>query len=663
MHGSVQPRALGRWGEGEVALEALGDGAAPRRERRGRDGPGHRVWRELHARHAAQVAQASTRGARRRRRIGAVEERPRRAPAAPRPAPDQPAVAEQAAIVVHQVHYTLPTAFAAAAMDPRARRFEGWTERSFRRVLRLPRYPCARRGSVELALASVLPPLAKTQRGAVRFFAVCSPPRPVKHSRHPNGSSPHAPRRRGSLQPPPAHATNTMPRDPLVDVAVDRDTGRRTLVAKRRFEAGETLATDTPLIVWSQNEAGLLKAFQSSDQQDAILALYSPALDRQDEKIDDRRKKAASLARTKAFSTLDKDVILKVLLIGDAFAHQFRKQSALYETASAMRHDCAPNCRFRSTPDGSIEVTSIRHIPAGETLSFSYIGVPWVLCTSERRKLLRESFEFFCVCRRCQAPDVLRSAPCPGCGNFCALEEPIAPPQGPSSIFWHCPVCAKPFDATLHEEQLSLDFKNLSEKVQKASSQIRDAYARGKAPPQKVWDVFKDCEDFNWRAAKELGRGNVIVYRATELVVNTARDFSVAKDSFSAQNISTDGDSAEDLRRRWVEATIRRVAQQECAAAGCSKGGECFATESEHPAVYEAAETVCGCAPVLETQLSSLEREAFFDLCAKYRPQIRLMYDATDEEKARVELLESLLNAAPVEEEGAEEGVEEEKGA
>ena len=204
------------------------------------------------------------------------------------------------------------------------------------------------------------------------------------------------------------------------------------------------------------------------------------------------------------------------------------------------------------------------------------------------------------------------------------------------------------------------------EKVQKASESIRDAYSRGKAPPAKTWDVFKDTEDFAWRAAKELGRGNVIVYRATELVVNTARDFSVAKDSFAKQNIATEGDSSEDLRRRWVESTIRRVAQQECAAAGCSRGGDCFGTESEHPAVYEAAETVTGCAPVLETQLSALEREAFFDLCAKYRPMIRLMYDATAEEKARVELLESLLNAAPVEEEGAEEakeGVEEEKGA
>ena len=62
---------------------------------------------------------------------------------------------------------------------------------------------------------------------------------------------------------------------------------------------------------------------------------------------------------------------------------------------------------------------------------------------------------------------------------------------------------------------------------------------------------------------------------------------------------------------------------------------------------------------MLETQLSALEREAFFDLCAKYRAMIRLMYDSSEEEKARVELLESLLNAAPVD----DEGVEEEKGA
>ena len=130
--------------------------------------------------------------------------------------------------------------------------------------------------------------------------------------------------------------------------------------------------------------------------------------------------------------------------------------------------------------------------------------------------------------------------------------------------------------------------------------------------------------------------------------MNTARDFSVAKDAFSKQNIPTEGDSSEDLRRRWVESTIRRVAQQECAAAGCNKGGDCFGTESEHPAVYEAAETVCGCAPVLETQLSALEREAFFDVCAKYRPMIRLMYDDGRGEGARG-LLESLLNAAPVE--------------
>ena len=68
-----------------------------------------------------------------------------------------------------------------------------------------------------------------------------------------------------------AVAAATMPRDALIDLTVDRDTGRRTLVAKRRFEAGEVLATDSPLIVWSQAEAGLLKAFQASDQQLSLI--------------------------------------------------------------------------------------------------------------------------------------------------------------------------------------------------------------------------------------------------------------------------------------------------------------------------------------------------------------------------------------------------------
>lgn len=460
-----------------------------------------------------------------------------------------------------------------------------------------------------------------------------------------------------------------MPRDALVDVAVDRDTGRRTLVAKRRFEAGEVLATDAPLLVWNDPpegaEASLLKAFLGSAQQDAILALYAPALDRQDEKIDERQKKANSLARVKAFADLGRDTILKVLLIGDAFAHSMGKKACLYETASALKHDCAPNCRFRSSQDGTIQVTATRHVPAGETLSYSYLGGPWVLSTKERRSQLRESFQFFCACQRCRQPDPLRSAPCPGCGTVCSLEEPASPPQGAVVTFWRCAVCAKPFDATLHEEQLALDFQKLEERVGKATVAIGDAFSKKKAPSEKAWAVFRDAEDFQWRASKELGRGNVVVVRATLLVLNTARDFSAAKGAFASVNIATSGDTEADLRRRWVEATIRRVAQQECAAAGCAKGGECFGTASEHSAVYEAAEVVASCAPVLEMDIAALEREAFFDLCAKYRKFLRLMYDASEEERARVELLESLLNEAPVDAEldAEEAGAEESKGA
>ena len=76
--------------------------------------------------------------------------RRRRAPATSAscswPAPDQPAVAEQAAgaLVVGRLHMPYRQLPPPQRWDPRAQRFEGWTELTLLRVLRLPRDPCAR---------------------------------------------------------------------------------------------------------------------------------------------------------------------------------------------------------------------------------------------------------------------------------------------------------------------------------------------------------------------------------------------------------------------------------------------------------------------------------------------------------------------------------------
>ena len=71
---------------------------------------------------------------------------------------------------------------------------------------------------------------------------------------------------------------------------------------------------------------------------------------------------------------------------------------------------------------------------------------------------------------------------------------------------------------------------------------------------------------------RNLGRGNVIVYRATELVVNTLGTFLWRRIPLRPK-IYRRWRLFRRSTKRWVESTIRRVAQQECAAAGCSKGG------------------------------------------------------------------------------------------
>ena len=86
---------------------------------------------------AARDEKAHDENARRRRRIRLIEERPRRAPAAPWPSPDEPAITKQTTFWGASNMHTLPTAPAAA------QRFEGWTKRTFGRVLRLPRARCA----------------------------------------------------------------------------------------------------------------------------------------------------------------------------------------------------------------------------------------------------------------------------------------------------------------------------------------------------------------------------------------------------------------------------------------------------------------------------------------------------------------------------------------
>ena len=80
----------------------------------------------------------------------------------------------------------------------------------------------------------------------------------------------------------------------------------------------------------------------------------------------------------------------------------------------------------------------------------------------------------------------------------------------------------------------------------------------------------------------------------------------------------------------------------ECTACGCIGGGSCFATDAEHPPVYEAAELIAGAAHFLELPSAPLVRDAFKDAAVKYFKCLKLMYDAPGD-RDKIALLGALL--------------------
>ena len=64
-------------------------------------------------------------------------------------------------------------------------------------------------------------------------------------------------------------------------------------------------------------------------------------------------------------------------------------------------HDCAPNCVASVDDDGCVVLTCARPVAEGGEVSISYVDAS--LPVDERRKTLRDHYEFDCACARCVA--------------------------------------------------------------------------------------------------------------------------------------------------------------------------------------------------------------------------------------------------------------------
>lgn len=76
-----------------------------------------------------------------------------------------------------------------------------------------------------------------------------------------------------------------------------------------------------------------------------------------------------------------------------------KKKNGIFPKSSMFNHSCDPNICY-GTFFGILVMTTQKNISKGEELNISYIGNS-SLCTAERQKILKRTWDFDCCCTKC----------------------------------------------------------------------------------------------------------------------------------------------------------------------------------------------------------------------------------------------------------------------
>lgn len=244
----------------------------------------------------------------------------------------------------------------------------------------------------------------------------------------------------------------------LVNLSTNDEHGR-IVVATKSIKTGIRFIRERPVLVWKEdNWTEYLTKFKAlpATEQSGVLDMYYFPLDAQQ-----LQPLKYDVARSAGIVGVDKQLAIKLLSISMANSHEyFGSTDAVYEEvasfirqnlrstgkralflyASKVSHSCHPNTTYTSkTDDGKMEYKSVREIKEGDMISFPYIGDLWETPTNLRRKALQESRSFFCKCKRCLRPDLLRFIKCKSCTGDCGVATCTYDSLGTPS--WTCENC------------------------------------------------------------------------------------------------------------------------------------------------------------------------------------------------------------------------------
>lgn len=75
------------------------------------------------------------------------------------------------------------------------------------------------------------------------------------------------------------------------------------------------------------------------------------------------------------------------------------RAAGVFILQACCNHSCNPNCCIENETDATIQLKTIRNISEGEELTIAYVRVD--LPTEERKRLLKEGYDFVCECEVC----------------------------------------------------------------------------------------------------------------------------------------------------------------------------------------------------------------------------------------------------------------------
>lgn len=251
----------------------------------------------------------------------------------------------------------------------------------------------------------------------------------------------------------------------------------RILVASRPFASGDIVLEEAPFCKFQGSIGFIMQYASMSDSQKELLMEFQHVSSLQEIQHSDFHELLSEQLQEKITNDefcavigkydVDEVTQLRLLSLMLINSHMFNDETgipfgALFYTASKMSHDCHPNCSYSSkTLRNHLVYFANRDIAEGEILSFSYIEKDH-LPTSERRKILRKTKNFFCNCTKCTSVDLANGYKCvtPGCLGI-VYSTPST--SGGGDFSWCCNSC----DSRVKPEEIILEAETVYRKFLK----------------------------------------------------------------------------------------------------------------------------------------------------------------------------------------------------